>query len=272
MRRTAIAIAGLGLTTMAGLGLTAALLVPAAARTAGPPVPSGPYAAAATSPDEAESPGTPATLLANVAPATVPGISELASPKPSVLPYSASPGGPIVGQLPARRWGAPVVRPVVQHLQAGWVELRLDTRPNGSTGWVRQKDVTITTTPSRIVISISQRRLTFYQAGVPVYSAPVGVGKSQTATPIGPSFVNAVVAVPQREQYIYGPVVLLTASHSNVFTEFDGGDGTVGIHGYPSNPASTMGVASSHGCVRASPQTMATIAHVSVGTPVDIVA
>ena len=105
MRRTAIAIAGLGLTTMAGLGLTAALLVPAATRTAGPPAPSGPYAAAATSPDEAESPGTPATLLANVAPATVPAISELASPKPSVLPYSASPGGPIAGQLPARRWG-----------------------------------------------------------------------------------------------------------------------------------------------------------------------
>ncbi|MDP9074607.1 MAG: L,D-transpeptidase, partial [Actinomycetota bacterium] len=193
-------------------------------------------------------------------------------PKPAVLSYSASPGGPAVGQIPATRWGTATLRPVVQRAPGGWVALRLDTRPNGSIGWVRQRDVNLTTTPYRIVISISRRTLTFYQYGLPTYSAPVGVGKAQTATPIGPSFVNAVVAVPPKLQYIYGPVVLLTASHSNVFTEFDGGDGTVGIHGYPSDPASTSGVASSHGCVRASPATMATIGHVPVGTPVDIIA
>jgi len=87
---------------------------------------------------------------------------------------------------------------------------------------------------------------------------------------LGPSFVDAVVPVSPSQQYIYGPVVLITASHSNVFTDFDGGDGTVAIHGYPSDPASTRGVASSHGCIRANPQTMATISQVPAGTPIDI--
>jgi lipoprotein-anchoring transpeptidase ErfK/SrfK len=151
-----------------------------------------------------------------------------------------------------------------------FLEIRLDSRPNGSTAWVRKEDVSISTTPYRIVISVSQRSLTLLDHGAVVYSAPVGVGQPQWATPTGPSFVDAKVQTPPSEQYIYGPLVLITATHSNVFTEFDGGDGTVGIHGYPSDPASTMGVASSHGCIRSSPTTISTISVVPVGTPIDI--
>ena len=65
--------------------------------------------------------------------------------------------------------------------------------------------------------------------------------------------------------------MLILGTHSNVFTDFDGGDGTVAIHGYPSDPGSTDGVASSHGCVRSSPTTINTVKQVPVGTPVDIV-
>jgi lipoprotein-anchoring transpeptidase ErfK/SrfK len=134
---------------------------------------------------------------------------------------------------------------------------------------VRRQDVVVTKTAYRIVISVSQRSLTLYQNGLPVFSAPVGVGQPQWPTPLGPSFVDAVYPVSPAQQRIYGPVALVTASHSNVFTEFDGGDGTVAIHGYPSDPASTMGVASSHGCIRTNPQTMATISRVPAGTPID---
>jgi lipoprotein-anchoring transpeptidase ErfK/SrfK len=151
-----------------------------------------------------------------------------------------------------------------------WLEIQLDSRPNGSTGWVRREDVTVTKSAYRIVISVSQRSLTLYQNGWPVSSAPVGVGQPQWATPTGPSFLDAIVPVPAAQQYIYGPDVLITGTHSNVFTEFDGGDGTVGIHGYPSDPASTMGVASSHGCIRANPQTIASLLQVPVGSPIDI--
>jgi lipoprotein-anchoring transpeptidase ErfK/SrfK len=105
-----------------------------------------------------------------------------------------------------------------------------------------------------------------------MYSAPVGVGRPLWPPPTGPSFVDSIVATPKFQQYIYGPTVLILGTHSNVFTEFDGGDGTVAIHGYPSDPGSTKGVMSSHGCVRVGPDTINTLKAVPVGTPVDVIA
>jgi hypothetical protein len=197
--------------------------------------------------------------------------TQLATQNTASLAYSSTPGGRTVGQLTLQRWGGPTVRPVASQ-QADWVQVRLDRRPNGSTAWVRLQDVTLSQTPYRIVVSICRRSLTLFQADVPTYTSPVGVGQPQWATPVGPTFVSALVVTPRRQLYIYGPTVLILGLHSNVFTEFDGGDGTVAIHGYPSDPASTNGVASSHGCIRAGPQTISTIKNVPVGTPVDVIA
>jgi hypothetical protein len=197
-------------------------------------------------------------------------VTELATPNAPNLPYAAAPGGPMVCHL-KNPWGGPGTAPVVDQ-QNGWVEVRLGSRPNGSTAWLPATSVGMSTTPFRIVISICQRSLTLFQGPDQVYSAPVGVGQPQWPTPVGPSFVDSIVNTPARQQYIYGPTVLIMATHSNVFTEFDGGDGTVGIHGYPSDPASTRGVASSHGCVRASPDTINTLKNVPVGTPIDVIA
>ncbi|MDQ6615518.1 MAG: L,D-transpeptidase [Actinomycetota bacterium] len=196
--------------------------------------------------------------------------TQLATPNAANLAFSATPGGPAVGHLKAR-WGGPSTRPVLDQ-QSGWVEVRLDSRPNGSTGWVPAASVALSTTPYRIVISVCQRSLTLFQGADQVYSAPVGVGRPQWPTPVGASFVNAIVNTPARQQYIYGPTVVILGSHSNVFTEFDGGDGTVAIHGYPSDPASTRGVASSHGCIRVGPDTINAIKAVPVGTPIDVIA
>ncbi len=201
---------------------------------------------------------------------TVPTGIDLASPNVAGLAYANAPGGQLVGGLPISSWGGPTVRPVVAS-QNGWLQVRLDHRPNASTGWVRQQDVTVTSTDYWIVISTCRRTLTLFQQGQPVFSAPVGVGMSATPTPLGPSFVDAIIATPGRERYVYGPTIVVTASHSNVYSDFGGGDGTVAIHGYPSAPWSTAGVASSHGCIRANPQTISAIATVPVGTPIDFV-
>jgi len=201
----------------------------------------------------------------------VPPSTELVSLRPGASYLLDWPviGRNVDGELGPTTWGGPTARPVVQTM-GNWLQLRLDSRPNGSTAWVRREDVVLTETAYRIVISVGQRSLTLYQSGMPVFSAPVGVGQPQWPTPLGPSFVDAIYPVSPAQQYIYGPVALITATHSNVFTEFDGGDGTVAIHGYPSDPASTRGVASSHGCIRANPQTMAAISKVPAGTPIDI--
>jgi len=185
--------------------------------------------------------------------------------------WTHTPGGAVAGQLPAQTWYNPTVRPVLA-LQDGWIKLALDTRPNGSTGWVPGNTVTLARTPYKIVISISQRSLTLFKDAQSIYSSPVGVGAPQWPTPLGTTFVSSVVPVGKNQLGIYGPYALILGVHSDVFTEFDGGDGTVAIHGYPSNPASTRGVAVSHGCVRASPQTIDAIKVVPAGTPVSIVA
>ena len=195
----------------------------------------------------------------------------VATPASNPVSYSATPGGDPVGTLPSTTWGGPTVRPVISETDK-WVQIGLDSRPNGSTAWVPRDAMTIEVTGYRIEVSISQRSLTLYQNGSAVYSSPVGVGMPESPTPEGRTFVDALVATPDFQQYIYGPTVLVLGSHSNVFTEFDGGDGTVAIHGYPSDPGSTKGVASSHGCVRASPETIKAISVVPLGSPVDVVA
>lgn len=203
--------------------------------------------------------------------ATAAGTTELVSPLPGAayIMYWLDPTEPVVGELSATTWGGPTARPVIATM-GDFLEIRLDSRPNGSTAWVRKEDVTTSTTPYSIVISLSQRTLTLLEYGSAVYSAPVGVGEAQWPTPTGPSFVDAKVQTPANLQYIYGPLMFMTGTHSDVFTEFDGGDGTVAIHGYPSDPNSTLGVESSHGCIRANPATISAISVVPVGTPIDI--
>ena len=197
-------------------------------------------------------------------------VTTLASPAMPNMPYAATPGGPAIGRWTAL-WGGPSTRPVVNQAD-GWVEISLDTRPNGSAGWVPANDVIFGSSNYLIVVSICQRSLTLYQGSAPIYSSLVGVGEPQSPTPTGMTFVDAIDTTPRAQVGIYGPTVLFLGTHSNTYTDFDGGDGTVGIHGYPSDPASTRGVAESHGCVRASPQTIDAIKIVPVGTPVDIVA
>lgn len=194
----------------------------------------------------------------------------LATPNVAGLTYSATPGGRAVGTVTSR-WGGPSTRPIVGQ-QNGWLQIRISSRPNGSTGWVPAAAVTISTTDFRIVISTCLRSLTVFQGAAPVYSAPVGVGRPQWPTPLGPAFIDAMLTTPRREVSVYGPTVFVLGVHSNVFTDFGGGDGTVAIHGYPSDPASTRGVASSHGCIRAGPATINFLTNVPVGTPVDVIA
>jgi hypothetical protein len=52
----------------------------------------------------------------------------------------------------------------------GWLQIALNSRPNGSTAWVPSGDVQLTSTPYRIVISICQRTLTLYQGSNQVYA------------------------------------------------------------------------------------------------------
>ena len=72
-----------------------------------------------------------------------------------------------------------------------WVEVLLPMRPNGSRGWIPADVLSLSTTPVRIAIDISERRLTLLRAGRRVFTTTIAVGTPGTPTPTGRTFAIA---------------------------------------------------------------------------------
>ena len=78
---------------------------------------------------------------------------------------------------------------------------------------------------------------------------PVVVGKPSTPTPEGLFSIIGAWASPPNA--FVGSWILALTAHSDVLQQFDGGDGTVGIHGRGgASLLDPLGSASSHGCIR----------------------
>jgi lipoprotein-anchoring transpeptidase ErfK/SrfK len=150
----------------------------------------------------------------------------------------------------------------------GWVEVMLPVRPNGSTGWVRSDEVSLYVADSRIVIDLDERRLTYVVDDVEVISTEVGIGSQYNPTPTGEFFVTDNVSLSDPNSP-WGPHALGISARSETITEYNGGDGIIGIHG-TNNPGS-IGDDISLGCVRL-PNDMITALHemVPLGTRVVI--
>jgi len=130
-----------------------------------------------------------------------------------------------------------------------WVRVRLPWRPNSAAGWVNASKVFIESTRWRIAVSTTRRTLTLYRAGAPIRTISVVVGKPSTPTPLG--LFAIAWAIPWHPTDFLGSWVLELTAHSNVLQEFDGGDGTVGIHGRGgASLLDPLGSARSHGCIR----------------------
>jgi hypothetical protein len=154
--------------------------------------------------------------------------------------------------------------------QPGWFEVRLATRPNGSTGWVRQADVTVTTTPYWISVDLAARHLTLFQLHQQILSAPAGVGTADDPTPTGQYFVAFLEASPSPG---YGPFILVTSAHSTAIANWEGsGDAVIGIHG-PLGADSVIGTTGaylSHGCIRIPIPDLVQLRDVPAGSPISI--
>lgn len=153
-------------------------------------------------------------------------------------------------------WLAPAAAPwllVIGHARSGagrcWVQVRLPWRPNDAAGWVNAKKVELAKTRWRIEVSTAARSLTLFRSGAPVRSLSVVVGKPSTPTPTG--LFAIVWAIPWNPNDFLGSWVLELTAHSDVLQQFDGGDGTVGIHGRGgASLLDPLGSAASHGCIR----------------------
>jgi lipoprotein-anchoring transpeptidase ErfK/SrfK len=161
--------------------------------------------------------------------------------------------------------------PVIQTALRGsgkWLRVRLPSRPDGATGWVRADAGTVGSTGWAIVIRRQERRALVFDHGKVLASFPIIVGKPSTPTPLGNFFV--VEKLPLAQSAPGEPWALATSAYSYVFSEFAGGDGQVALHS-TANMAGLLGTFSSHGCIRFAPAAITWIAtHVDPGTPVAV--
>jgi lipoprotein-anchoring transpeptidase ErfK/SrfK len=128
-----------------------------------------------------------------------------------------------------------------------WLHVRLPGRPNGHTGWIRERATVTTSTPWHVVVITSSRRVVVYRSGRLVRTFSVIVGKPSTPTPHGEFFVEEAVELTGGE--VGAPYALALSARSNVLQEFAGGPGQIALHGL-ANVGGRLGTAVSHGCVR----------------------
>jgi len=184
-----------------------------------------------------------------------------------VFPSPASPGQGKL--LPATTiLGTPQVYLVEGLPSSGWVRLALPGRPNGSTGWALASDLEFEIVDQAIKVDLSDRTLALIENGVEVMLAPVAVGSAVNPTPTGQFYVTDIVQLADPGS-AWGPFALGISARSDTITEFNGGDGIIGIHG--TNRPATIGEAVSLGCIRLDNQLITQlVALVGLGTPVEI--
>ncbi|HEY5273066.1 MAG TPA: L,D-transpeptidase [Acidimicrobiales bacterium] len=221
-------------------------------------------------PPAALQPPKPRPVTLPAAPVTTAPVGLVAALR-ATTPSFVSPGG-LAGKPILATWhGSALFLPVVA-IRSGDLEVRLPTRPNGSTAWIAEAGIHLSRTPYRIVIDLATRHLLLYRDGVVVVDAPAGVGTATDPTPIGHFFVASFATAPSSA---WGPFVIVTSAHSNAITDWEeSGDAVVAIHGPLGEDAAigTSGAQISHGCVRLHLSALSELRVVPDGSPIDVIA
>ncbi|HWC31712.1 MAG TPA: L,D-transpeptidase [Actinomycetota bacterium] len=164
-------------------------------------------------------------------------------------------------------YGYPVVF-LVKRTRGDWLEVYLPIRPNGATGWVRARHVTLSENPFRIEVDLSENRLLLRRAERVVMRERVAVGTGGTPPPTG-LFYTRMEHRTGDPGGVYGPFIQVLSAYSEVHFTFNGGNGEVGIHG--TNDPSLLGQDVSNGCIRMNNRAITRLTRLSpVGTPVRI--
>lgn len=150
--------------------------------------------------------------------------------------------------------------PVVDE-RAGWVRVLLPSKPNGSTGWLRDSGLQKAVTPYEIRVHLTSMTMELLREGRELGSWSIGIGKPDTPTPTGRTFLLGSFVDPNQK---YSPVILPLGSHSDTLNDFGGGPGTVAIHTWPTTDV--FGAAVSHGCIRVPKDALSRLTEVPLGT------
>ncbi|MEP7054874.1 MAG: L,D-transpeptidase [Actinomycetota bacterium] len=164
--------------------------------------------------------------------------------------------------------GAPLTFLLKDMRGPDWLEVYLPVRPNGSSGWVRTGDVSVSAVTFRVDVHLKAHVLYVFENGERRGSYPVGVGTQNTPTPGGIFYLKELLTPTNRGGF-YGPFAYGLSGFSNVLTKFGKGEGVIGIHG--TNDETSVGKDESHGCIRMHNADITTLAHLlPLGTPVRI--
>jgi lipoprotein-anchoring transpeptidase ErfK/SrfK len=150
-----------------------------------------------------------------------------------------------------------------------WLHVYLPTRPNSSTAWIKEADVSVSQPLEyQIKVSLAEHKVTLLHNGVVELEAPAAIGTAENPTPTGTFYYTDPLDLATEPDTAYGVFAIGLSGHSNTLSEFAGGDGQIAIHG--TNDPSTIGEDVSHGCVRVNNDVILKLAKLPLGTPVVI--
>jgi len=146
-----------------------------------------------------------------------------------------------------------------------WYRVQLPLRPNGVLGYVRADAVWLGRVRTRIVVDLSERRVTLYRGGRRLLRARAAIGARATPTPRGRFYVNQRL-VPRDRTGPYGPGAIGISAFSNILTGWTQG-GPIAIHG--TNQPWSIGLRTTNGCIRLHNQVLKRLFRATpAGTPV----
>jgi len=148
-----------------------------------------------------------------------------------------------------------------------WYRVQLPLRPNGVTGYVRARDVSLGRVDTRVDVDLSQRRIDVYRNGRRIRRVTAAIGAPITPTPTGSYYVNQRLVAPD-PWGPFGPAALGISAFSPVLQDWAQG-GPIAIHG--TNDPGSIGRAASHGCLRVDNAVLTWLfREIPAGTPVEI--
>jgi hypothetical protein len=163
--------------------------------------------------------------------------------------------------------GAPLVF-LVKSRAPRWEHVFLPMRPDGATGWVKDRDLSLAWDPYSLQAHLKRHELSLLKNGRVTARFPAAVGRSVLPTPTGRYYLVELLKQPDPSGP-YGPYAFGTSAFSKVLYHFGGGPGQIGIHG--TDEQGSIGNSVSHGCIRLRNRDITRLAHMlPLGTPITI--
>lgn len=151
-----------------------------------------------------------------------------------------------------------------------WLGVATPELPEGRIGWVRAdpEKLAFARTPRSLRVDLSERTLELREGRRVLRRVRVGIGRSSTPTPTGRFGVTDRLAGADFGPYYGCCIIAFSATQPNLPGGWRGGN-RIAVHGTTSR--STIGAASSSGCLRAADEDLRRLMlEVPLGAPVTI--